>query len=922
MAGNIKGLTIEIGGNTTKLTDALKEPQKESKNLRSELTQINKSLKLDPSNVDLLNQKQRILNDTIKSTDSELALLKQAQKEFIDSGKNIDSAEYIALEAQIVKTESSLQKLKDQQNNFSGEIQVFGQKVGEMGTKVSNAGQALLPVTAAVTAVGTAAGVAWNEMDAAYDSIAKGTGATGDALKELQDIGDEVFTSLPVSAEAMGSAIADINTRFGLTGDALEQASEQFLKFAEVNNSDVSTSIEVVQKAMADAQIPTEELGRMLDTLTAVSQASGMSTDDLASAVQKNGVAMREMGYSTEETIALLATMEKNGVDTSTVMTGMRKAFQNLSKDGKDGKVEMQAFFDSVSSGSATAEQAIELFGSKAGPTIFTLAQEGKLNFQDMMDTAINSTDQLSKSYEATLDPADKMTVAMNNMKVVGADLFSTLQEMLAPVLQTIADKAKQLLEWWRNLSEGQQEMIIKVGALAAALGPLLIGLGKVMTTTSNLVTYFGNASTMGGKLLGSLKGLWGGITIGTGPLLAIVAAIAAIVGAFATLWNTSEEFRNNMIGIWEGLKSKFEEFTQGIVDRLNSLGFSFKDITEVIKAVWDGFCQIMAPIFETAWATISNALQTAMDVILGIIDVFIALFTGDWEGFNQAIEDIFTAIWDGIKQYFSDIWDGIKGILDVVCGWFGTTWEDTWNSIKKFFEDTWNGIKNFFEDTWNNIQTKCTEVWENVKNSIVNPIQSAYDKVKDIFQGIYDWIVEKIDAAKNFVGDAIEKIKGFFNFEFKWPHIPLPHFTISGSLNPLDWLDKGLPSIGVEWYAKAMDTGMILKNASIFGALNGKALGGGESGDEAVIGVSSLHELVYNATAEATANALYAMRTQEAQTQAAGIDYNLMAKTMVEAMKNVTIQGDVMLDKTRTGQLLADVVDETLYKKNKRRLA
>ena len=171
MAGNIKGITLEINGSTTKLVNALKAPIKESRELQTSLKNVNAALKLDPKNVDLLNQKQKLLKDVIGSTSKELDILKEAQKQYIASGKDLNSNEYTELEKKIAQTEASLKKLKDEQSQFNGQMQVMGQKLQEFGEKTQKAGEAMLPVTAGVAAIGTASVAAFNELDEGYDTI-------------------------------------------------------------------------------------------------------------------------------------------------------------------------------------------------------------------------------------------------------------------------------------------------------------------------------------------------------------------------------------------------------------------------------------------------------------------------------------------------------------------------------------------------------------------------------------------------------------------------------------------------------------------------------------------------------------------------------------------------------------------------------
>ena len=1011
MAGTIKGLTIEIGGTTTKLTQALKEPQKETQSLRSKLKDVDGALKFDTKNVDLLDQKQRLLGQTINSTEQELKLLKQAQQEYVDSGKDIDGAEYVALEKKIGITEKALENLKNQQNNFNGELQALGMKVGEFGEKTEALGKKFLPVTAGVTAVGTAATAVWSELDDAYDGIAAGTGATGEALKDLQQNFDNVYGSFPADSADVSTAIADINTRFGLSGQALEEASVKFLQYAKVNNVDVSGSIENVAKAMYDAGIPTEELGTVLDKLTVASQASGLPVDQLSAALSKNGVNMRELGYSTDETIAILTTFEKQGVDTSTVLTGMKGAVKNCAKEGKDAKVEMANLFEAIQNGSATAADAQELFGSKAGTAIYNYAKEGKLNINDMMKVIEGSAGGLEATFNEMLDPADQMQIAMNNLKIAGAELGSAIQSVLAPMLEKLAEICRKVAEWFKGLDDSQKETIVKIGLLAAAIGPALIAIGKMSTGLSQMIKYFGSVQTMGGKVISSFEALTGASSLGIGAFAGIVAAVAAVGGAFATLWQTNEEFRAKMTEIWDSIVGKVKDFCQGIVDRINSLGFNFKDITEVVKAVWQEFCDFLAPIFEGVWKQVEIIITTALDIIMGVVDTFIALFQGDWDGFWKGIQDIVDACWqyihdgisnfiemitnciseflswfgikweadlDAIQQKWDQIWQSIKDFIDSIvqaiqeqiagfidlfngdwdgfCSHVSEAWNILWEGIKQFGSDIWNGIKDVFSGVWDNIRqiwddcmqaikSKCEEIWNNIqsflsgiwdgikgtcqnvwntiKDNIINPITDAWNSVQRIFGDIQNWITDKINGARDAVGSAIDTIKGFFNFEFHWPHIPLPHFTISGSINPLDWFDDGLPSIGVEWYAKAMHNGMILDQPTAFGInSDGQVMAAGEAGPEAVIGVNSLRMLINDAVERAAMRKLEQIRqVQEApETQTISIDYDKLAGSLLAALSGIVIQNSVNIGLKQVLNELLPLIDSGLEKRKKRR--
>lgn len=916
MAGTIKGITLEINGSTTKLVDALKAPIKKSQELQSSLKNVNAALKLDPKNVDLLNQKQQLLSKSIGSTKEELALLKEAQKQYIDSGKDLTGTEYTELERKIATTQRTLENLEAQQNHFNGTVQAMGMKLGEFGEKTEKVGTAMLPVTAGVSALAAGSVAAFNEIDEGYDIIITKTGATGEAAESLQKSMDSVFGSLPTSAADAGIAIGEVNTRFGLTGDSLEELSGQFIQFAQINETDLNGAIGSVNKNLQIFGLGAEDAQGYLGLLTTQAQATGISVDDLMNSVQKNGPVFKEMGLSIDESVNLLAQFEKNGVNADTALAGLKKAQQNATAEGKTLSQSLTETIEAIAGASSETEAlqiATELFGKKGALEMTQAIREGRFSVDDLSSSLDDFKGTVTDTFEGTQDAPDKLTTAMNNLKIAGKEIGTSLLEALAPTLEKLVEASKKLAAWFSNLSDSQKKMILVFGGIAAAIGPALIAIGKMSTGISALIKYFGSVQTIGGKFIAAIGGI-------SAPVVAAAAGIAALVAAFVHLWNTNEEFRKNILNIWNSIVEAFKNFFQEIVDRLNALGFQFEDVTEVLKTVWEGFCSFLAPVFEGVFQFIATSLETALNVLTGLFDVFSGLFTGNWELVWTGIQEIFEGIWNGIKDWFENILNTMKDVLDVVCGWFGTTWEETWTKIKDFFVDVWNGICDFFSDAtdgikaaastaWNWVKETTASVWNGIKNSIVTPITEAWNSVCEIFGNIYGWIKDKIEAARDIVGNAVDAIRGFFNFEFHWPHIPLPHFSISGSMNPLDWFDGGLPSIGIEWYAKAMPTGMILNGPSVFGMKGNTLLAGGEAGKEVIVGANSLMGMIHSAVQST-------MLSQPNTTQqSVEIDYSRIGQEMKQAVLALSLEANLSMDGRTLARQLVKPMDQELAK-------
>lgn len=533
MADRIKGITIEIGGDTTGLDKALSGTNKEIRNTQSQLKDVERLLKLDPSNTELLRQKQKLLGDAVKETSDKLETLKMAEKQAqaqFKEGK-ISEQQYEALKREIIATEQQLDNLKDKAEQSSVALQKIGragEKMQEFGGKVTAAGQELSKVSAGLAAVGAASVAAWETVDEAYDTIAKGTGATGEALADLQKSFDNVFASIPTDAATAGSAIADINTRFGFTGDVLEDCTRKFIQFGEVNNTDVSKAIANVSRYMGDANIESTKYGEVLDQLTAASQASGLGVDKLSESLTKYGAPMRALGLTTQESIAILAGWEKAGVNTEIAFSGMKKAIGTWGKAGKDASQEFKKTLAEIAAAPDIAEattKAIEVFGQKAGPDLADAIQGGRFEYEDFLKVIEGSQGQLEQTFNDTLDPIDDVKVAMQGLTTQGAKLGGELLKTLSPMITKLVGKLKELTAWFESLDESQKETVVKIGLLVAAAGPLLVIIGQVATGVGALTVALSGAG---------------------GPILLAVTALGALAGALYKAKKESDSYYTN----------------------------------------------------------------------------------------------------------------------------------------------------------------------------------------------------------------------------------------------------------------------------------------------------------------------------------------------------------------------------------------
>ena len=804
MADRIKGITVEIGGDTTKLSDALKNVNKSIKDTQNQLKDVNKLLKLDPGNTDLLVQKQKYLSQAISDTKEKLKQEEAALKQLKDVPQTEETIkQQEALTREIEDTKQALKGLEDQYKSVGSvagvQLQVAGQKMKDVGDKITGVGEGLSThVTAPIAAVGAASLAAFNEVDAGADIVKTKTGAVGQALKDMQDAANDIATTIPTDFETAGSAIGEVNTRFGLTGDALKDLSQQFVEFASVNDTDVSTSIDNVSSVLNAFGMDTSQAGGMLDVLNSVGQATGLSMDTLSTDLSQNAAQLKSMGLNATQSAQFLGNVEMSGLDVSTAMAGMKKAMKNAAADGKTLDQALSEFSDTMHSNKSDTEKlqaAYDLFGSKAGASIFNAMQTGKLSLDGFSSDMSSFQGNVEQTFNDTLDPIDKFKTTMNQLKVTGAEVGNSLATVLAPMLEQAAAALKKFSDFWNGLPEPMQQFIIKAALVAAAVGPILVGVGKVIST-------FGTITSGIGTLMNTIGGLSTGLSVFSSvSLLPMIGIIAGVVAAIVV-----------------------------VVEIIKHWG----QITEWFKGVWDKVC--------SGVKTVGQGLAT--------------FFTGLWNGIKTGTE----TAWNGIKTGVSTVWNGMKSGAETVFNGIRTHISDAWNKVKTNTSETWDKIKSTVDEHGGGIKGVINTAMEGYKSiwktgfEVINKttggkLGEALSTTRSKLDDIKRAFTEKMDAAKEGVRSAIEKIKGFFNFEWSLPKLKLPHFSMSGkfSLDP-----PSVPHISVDWYKKAMNEPYILNSPTIFGMSNGRLLGGGEAGEEAVVGTERLAQIVQAAVAGA----------------------------------------------------------------------
>lgn len=937
MAGNIKGIKIEIDGDTQPLQKALKNVNKAATDASQELRQIDKALKFDTGNVTLLTQKQEVLQKQVSTTKEKLETLRQAQSQVEQQFKNgdIGADQYRAFQREVEVTQNVLKayegklanvnqalaengnatknnqtQLKELQNeqkllasesekvvssfklqesqmganaseadklalaekkigaqseivarqieNLEKQLEItkkeygensaeankmeaelnqaktayadLGQEMEKLASSGKQAGDSLSETNNLLKAellnqfseklsdisqklvdFGKNALEAFRQVDEGMDIIVTKTGAGGEALQGMQDVANEIATSLPTDFSTVGNAVGEVNTQFQLTGEALKGASEDIIKFSEINGSDVTNSTIQSKQALEAYGMSVDDLSKVLDSTTFVAQATGVSVDDLMKKATDGAPQIKLLGLSFEEAVTLVGQLEQHGVDSSAALSGLTKAAGVYAKQGKSMNEGLKQTIDSIKNSKSETEAlsiAMEIFGAKKAPQMVDAIKRGALSFEDLGKTAQESAGLVSNTYEATLDPIDKFQTAQNSVTLAMSEVGAAIAEVLAPVFEMLGNIVKQVAEWFSGLPGPIKEFIVIIGAVVTAVGvlaPIFFSLQAIFTTS------IGAMITAALPIIGIVAG--------------IVAAISAVVIILKYLWETNEGFRNVVTAVWEAISSVINtvvsEISNFIMSIFGTVVTWWTENQELIRsitdAVWTGISAIISavmtvigPLIEgtwnniqiitsTVWEVIKTVVETAINVVLGIIKAVMQILTGDWSG-----------AWETIKGVFSTVWQAIQSIIQTILSAIQSYISNILNGISGTVSNVWNGIKDTVSNVLNAISSTVSSVWEGIKSTISGAI----------------------NGAKDAVSSAIEAIKGLFNFSISWPHIPLPHFYVSGSANPLDWLSQGVPSIGIEWYAK----GGIMTKPTIFGMNGNNMMVGGEAGNEAVL--------------------------------------------------------------------------------------
>lgn len=751
------GVKIELEGapqykeNMSNLTAQTKLYQAQLKRLEQEMQSGASAFRKSLTESKALQQQLDAQKNQAKLLEEQIA--KTSEKYGEDSTQVIRlKTQYEKLQTEISKTSQALEENGGIAGAVGAEFQEIGSKLDSVSEKIGNVGAELTKkVTAPIAAVGAASLKAFTEVDEGMDTIVKKTGATGEALEEMQNIARDMATTIPTSFETAGAAVGEVNTRFGLMGDELSELSTKFVQFADLNGTDVSASIDSVQAAMAAFNIESADAGKVLDILNKAGQDSGISMDTLSNSLLSNAASLTEMGFGLESAAGLIANLEKNGVDSSAAMAGLKKAFANATADGKtmeEALAELESTMQSADSNTQAYQAALDLFGNKAGPQLAKAIQEGRLSLDEASNAVTDYGDSVSKTFEATQDPVDQFAVNMNKLKLVGEDIVNSSAPLITEAMEKMAEVIQGVSDKWNSLNDGQKEAVIQFALVAAAIGPVLSVIsgviGTISTISSTIGSFVGFLPTIGAALSGVGAVITGTILPAIGaavtaiiPVLPIIAAVAAAIAAVILVVK-------NWGAITDWISEKWATLTAFLSEKTAEIQTFFTEHLGII----------------------GELIATKIEIIKTVITAAVAIIQTVFTAFGETIKAISEGDWSQIGEIWSNAWAKIQMIIAQAIVKVVKSVMDLGAKIKNSFLDVINSAKEWGSHLLQNFIDGIMAKWEALKQTVANVAQTVKDFLgftepkKGPMSSFNDWPIHMMENYSHGIENAKYLVK------------------------------------------------------------------------------------------------------------------------------------------------------------------
>ena len=792
------------------------EGTEEAEQLASTIQELSGELTENRGTLDAAEKAARALSETMDDAGGEAETLRstiskqedtlqQLKQRYVDvateQGETSDEARELARQIQDLSSELHENKTKlsdaeyaaDKLDNSLEEVESSAKKADD-GFTMFKATLANLAADAIMRVVDGIKNLAGNVIElgqnftSTMSEVSAISGATGEDFEKLEACAREYGATTVFSASNAAEALKYMSLA-GWDADQSTSALGGVLNLAAASGMELGAASDMVTDYLSAFAMEAGDAAYFADLLSYAQSHSNTTAEALGEAYKNCAANLNAAGQDVETVTSLLEGMANQGYKGSEAGTAMAAIMRDITNGMKDGAIKIgetsvavmdaQGNFrdltdiltevEAATNGMGDAERAVALsstFTADSTKGLNLILNEGMDNiagYEEELRGASGSAEEMANIMNDNLSGD---VAAMNSaFEELGLKIYDALESKLRAGVQFITNGVIPAIEW---LGGHIPEVTIAVSGLGAVIAAMNWG-----TISSKIAMVKG--------ALVKLAAALGGVSL---PAIAIIAVITAVALAFTNLWKSNEEFRNKITAIWDGIKAKFDEFGQGIVDRLNALGFEFEDITEVMKAVWDGFCEVLAPIFEGVFQQISNILNEALDILTGLFDIFAGIFTGDWDMVWQGVQEVFGAVWDFVVATFENWISTFTSLADTVLGWFGTDWETVWTNVKTFFSDTWNaissffsgiltGIKTFFTDTWNAIVSFFSGILSGIYSSVTGTMTEIHDTFTNIWDSITGFLSGAWETIKNIVTVGIMAVKEIISAAFQIITLP-----------------------------------------------------------------------------------------------------------------------------------------------------
>lgn len=792
------------------------EGTEEAEQLASTIQELSGELTENRGTLDAAEKAARALSETMDDAGGEAETLRstiskqedtlqQLKQRYVDvateQGETSDEARELARQIQDLSSELHENKTKlsdaeyaaDKLDNSLEEVESSAKKADDGFTmfKATLANLAADAITRAVDGIKNLAGNVielGQNFTSTMSEVSAISGATGEDFEKLEACAREYGATTVFSASNAAEALKYMSLA-GWDADQSTSALGGVLNLAAASGMELGAASDMVTDYLSAFAMEAGDAAYFADLLSYAQSHSNTTAEALGEAYKNCAANLNAAGQDVETVTSLLEGMANQGYKGSEAGTAMAAIMRDITNGMKDGAIKIgetsvavmdaQGNFrdltdiltevEAATNGMGDAERAVALsstFTADSTKGLNLILNEGMdkiAGYEEELRGASGSAEEMANIMNDNLSGD---VAAMNSaFEELGLKIYDALESKLRAGVQFITNGVIPAIEW---LGGHIPEVTIAVSGLGAVIAAMNWG-----TISSKIAMVKG--------ALVKLAAALGGVSL---PAIAIIAVITAVALAFTNLWKNNEEFRNKITAIWDGIKAKFDEFGQGIVDRLNALGFEFEDITEVMKAVWDGFCEVLAPIFEGVFQQISNILSEALDILTGLFDIFAGIFTGDWDMVWQGVQEVFGAVWDFVVATFENWISTFTSLADTVLGWFGTDWETVWTNVKTFFSDTWNaissffsgiltGIKTFFTDTWNAIVSFFSGILSGIYSSVTGTMTEIHDTFTNIWDSITGFLSGAWETIKNIVTVGIMAVKEIISAAFQIITLP-----------------------------------------------------------------------------------------------------------------------------------------------------